>query len=775
MTEHEEALARFKFADDATSSQRLREKEDLAFQVPEKQWPDDIRAARGAQVVAGVTIPGRPMLSVASIDEPVQLILNQERAAHLGVHVHAESDDAEPETADAIAGLYRGIESDSRAMNVRSWAYDRSTKCGLGVYRVNKVHDPYGGHPFDQKLKLQRLLDQSNAYFDPFAIEPDWEDGEFAFVTSDMRWSTYKRRYPDTKMAGYDDTTLVGVQEKLPNWIGGQTEEQRTVRVAEYWCVVITERTYVLLEDGTVTFDDEIPDGGKIKTGDDARSLTIEERQVFWQVMNGIEFCGKKQEWDGKYIPLIPTIGRELQPFDGERRWVGMIGPAKDGARLTNYAASGAVELASLEPKAPWQGEEGVFEGHEKEYAESAIRNVPFLQYKRTNLDGVATSAPARVQVDTSRMGPSMELLRMGRDFVQTATSTFDPALGKQPTAHRSGRAIVALQDQTVEGTSHYLANLANISMMYEARVILDLIPRVYDRPGRLARLVTDVDNPEKKSSSVILNHPFVIDPRTKRPTPVDAGENPSAVAADQTNPVKHYNLAVGRYGVSVTIGKTSASRLQQGSDEMGELLAADPSLMPIIGPEYFNYRDFPGARGIAKLLKKMRDHQMPWLAEDGPDPAAELAAAKAQIEKMTQQLHQAADMLKTDFAKTHATIEIKKFEIASKERLALALQAMKDAATVEAARITAAKEAANAALEAHEEAIALGSSQAFEERQGEITRQHEATLAELEHTHTMQEADQATMLAMGQAEQANAHTLEQTAAAAPPAGGAGA
>lgn len=770
MTEHEEALARFQFADDATSSQRQREKEDLAFQVPEKQWPDDIRAARGPQIVAGVTIPGRPMLSVASIDEPVQLILNLERAAHLGVHIHAETDEADADTAQMLEGLYRGIESDSHAMNVRSWAYDRSTKCGLGAYRINKVHDPHGGHPFDQKLKLQRLLDQSNAFFDPFAIEPDWSDGEFAFVTDDMRWSTYKRRYPKSTMAlNYSDGDLVGVQTEQPKWIGGQTEEQRTVRVAEYWRVVITERTYVLLDDGTVTFEDEIPDGRKAMEGDGARSLKIEERKVLWSVMNAIEFCEPAQEWDGQFIPLIPTIGRELQPFDRERRWVGMIGPAKDGARLTNYAASGAVELASLEPKVPWQGVEGVFEGHEKEYAESAVRSIPFLQHKPTDLDGKPAPAPIRVQVDTSRMGPSMELLRMGRDFVQTATSTFDPALGKQPTAHRSGRAIVALQDQTVEGTSHYLANLANISMTHEARVMLDLIPRIYDRPGRLAR-ITDADD-SKKQSTVILNHPFVIDPRTKRPQPVDAGANPSAVAADQTNPVKHYNLGVGRYGVSVTIGKTSTSRMQAGANEMGELLAADPSLMPIIGPEYFNYRDFPGARGIAKLLKKMRDHQMPWLSDEGPDPAAELSAAKSQIEKMTQQLHQASDMLKTDFAKTHATVDIKKFEIASKERLAITLQAMKDATMVEVARITAAKEAANAALEAHEEAIALGSTQAFDERQADILRRHEAALVEQEHRNTMEQADQATILSMGQAEQTNAHALEQTAAAAPPAG----
>ena len=48
---------------------------------------------------------------------------------------------------------------------------------------------------------------------------------------------------------------------------------------------------------------------------------------------------------DGRYIPIIPVIGRELIPFEQDRRYVGMIEPNKDAVRLLNYSASSAVEM----------------------------------------------------------------------------------------------------------------------------------------------------------------------------------------------------------------------------------------------------------------------------------------------------------------------------------------------------------------------------------------------------------------------------------------------
>src|SRR2546428_290808 len=401
----DEVIANLKVAMAATDKQRTREKDDLRFQVPDLQWDDDVKQARAAQTVNGVPIPARPMLSVSSLDEPIQLVLNQEKAAHVGVNIHPETEDATDETAAVLEGLYRYAEVDSGATIARSWAYERGVKAGRGCYRILKEYDTSTGVPGDQKLVFKRVLYQDAWYFDPFAEQPDWSDGEWAIGLSDMAWTQYARRFGETKLARYDDSDLIALGERQPGWIGGDGPESRSVRVAEYFKI----------EHDPVSVSVTLPNG-------DTKTYEDDQRRVTWHLVNAIEELAK-EDWDGQYIPVIPVIGRELQPFDGERRWVGMIGPAKDGVKLTNFAASSAVEMAALEPKAPWLMEEGQAEGHESEFQQANVRNWPMLQYRRVGLSGQPAPPPSRVQVDVARLGPSMELLRIGRDFVQSATA----------------------------------------------------------------------------------------------------------------------------------------------------------------------------------------------------------------------------------------------------------------------------------------------------------------------------------------------------------------
>jgi hypothetical protein len=140
-----------------------------------------VQQTRKPQIVNGVPLPARPMLSFPTLDQPVQLVLNQERAAKLGIRVHPLSEDADDDTAEALQGLYRRIEVDSRANVARSWAFDRAVKAGRGVYRIlTEYADEEGGHPSDQRIVIKRILHQGSVYLDPFAQEADWSDGEWA-------------------------------------------------------------------------------------------------------------------------------------------------------------------------------------------------------------------------------------------------------------------------------------------------------------------------------------------------------------------------------------------------------------------------------------------------------------------------------------------------------------------------------------------------------------------------------------------------------------------
>jgi len=176
------AKERFKLASEAEANQREREKDDLSFQIPENQWDDGTRTQR--QGDAGAGIPPRPILSVSKLDQPIQLVLNQERAAHLGVQISPVSADAEPETAEVLEGLYRRIERDSNAHVPRSWAFERAVKCGRGRYRIVTEYDESTEDPFDQVIRIKRILHQDAVYWDPSAQESDFSDANWCFIAS---------------------------------------------------------------------------------------------------------------------------------------------------------------------------------------------------------------------------------------------------------------------------------------------------------------------------------------------------------------------------------------------------------------------------------------------------------------------------------------------------------------------------------------------------------------------------------------------------------------
>jgi hypothetical protein len=717
-TNIEQALHRFRVGTDADDAQRRREVSALRFQVPALAWPDDVKEQRKPQIVGGVALPQRPMLSIPSLDQPIQLTLNAERAAKLGIHIHPISEEADDETADVIQGLYRRIEVDSRASLARTWAYERAVKCGRGYYRVLTEPDPDAGSPFDQKISIKRILQQASVVLDPFAQEADGSDGEWAFLVQDMPWDTYIRRYPKSQMAAFDadEFSLVGVQ--TPEWVTGEADSAgRAVRVAEYYRLEYATRRRVLLDDGSDAFDDEVPEGRIIREGDGSRSVEEQVPTLWWSTINAVEELAPAQTLDGRYIPIIPVIGRELIPFEAQRRWVGIIEPNIDAARLLNYSASSAVELASLESKAPYLMVEGQEEGHEQEFQLANVRNFPYLRYKNVSLNGTPAPPPQRTQVDTSRLGPSMVLLQQAREFIHQGTGAFESALGQQSQTARSGRSVLALQQQYEQGSSHFLDNLAEISLTYEAKVVLDLIPTIYDRPGRVARILDQED----ETQTVLLNAPFMRDPRTQRPRQVPApgmgaglppGLPPGAgplvgppVPSPQGMPSPprlggppmgppssgppvlppgvpppplgpgappmgppmggppspetwNYDLRKGRYGVVVTVGRSFKSRALEGADEMGQLFQANPSLFPILGDLYLKFRDFPGHNEAAARVKKLLPP--PLQEQDGQPDAQQLQQQLQQQGEMLQQLTQALDAktreIETDAVKERAT-----------------------------------------------------------------------------------------------------------------------
>lgn len=735
---HARALERFRLAVEADADQKKREQEDLRFQIPEKQWPDEVKQSRAAQSVNGLPIPARPMLSIPKLDQPIQLVLNQEKAAKLGVNVQPLTEEADDDTAEVLEGLYRRIEVDSRANLARSWAYERAVKAGRGAYRVLTEFDPSSPKGMnDQRITIKRILYQDAVYFDPFAEEPDWSDGEWAFITSWVQLSKYQRLYGDSKLASLDDSELTALAEDAPEWLKGEGEG-RAVLIAEYFCVE-----------------------GEGDT-----------RKVCWYKLNGVEIL-EEGDWMGKYIPIVPVIGRELIPVDGERRWTGIIGPNKDAQRLFNFAASAVAEMAALETKASHAVDPQSIEGFEEWWRQKNTRNFPYLPYRRF-VGEQDLGPPVPLQADMSKVQVNLALLEQANQFISAGTYAFEPTLGKNSPNVKTKGATLALQQQSEMANSNWLDNLAEISMTYEALVILDLIPHVYDRPGRVAYILDIEDKPKQ----VMLNQPFMAGPDGK-PVPPPEGANPDEI--------ENFNLKDGRYATNISIGKAYKNRVDQGKDELGMLFQAEPQLFGLLGDLYLKFMDFPGHREASERMNRMLPPQARG-EDEQQDAKMQLEQAKGMMAQMQQKLQE----LEPERMKAQVQIETAKAKAQAdaviaqhKSEADVQIARMNNAAKIRVAEITATKETVFEAQEDQTEAIALGVQFAHEAAEAEKDRQHEragrmheaamasanaasgADESERGRAHDREMGERGHQQTMEQADQAQAGVLEQQEQAA--------
>lgn len=738
-----EALRCYKQGTEAWADQRKRETDDLRFQVPDMQWDEDAKAQRRGTRVGGVDIAARPMLSIPQLDQPIQLVDNQERSAHLGINVHPISEDADDDTAEVIQGIYRSIERDSQAAQARSWAFQRADRAGFGWYRINTVWDEEGGHEFDQKIVIERILHQESVVIDPAATRADFADAEWAFVTAWVPLPTFRRLYPDAESASYDDTTFGQMYSATPDWIRGEGDS-RAVLVVEYFRKVHTREVVVLLPNGQVVPKAVAPAGLELPE----RERDVVSVMVYTHTASEVL---AKQKWNGKHIPLIPVPGRELQPFNGERYWFGMIRPARDGQKFYNYSATNLTEYMAMEPRAPFTGDAEQFEGYEDFWAQANIRNFPYLPHKAVVRNGQLLPPPQRTQVTSSGMSISLMALQEAHTFIQSATATFDPALGNLSAKERSGKAILALQGQSDAGTSHFLQNLSQVSMPWEAVVILDLMPAVYDRAGRVARTLDEEDN----IGTVMLGVPFVMDGKRPRAVPM-AGQD--GRQAGLPRGAKHYDLRKGRYGVSVTVGKSYQTRLQQGADEIGQVLSAAPELMMVMGDLYFRHRDFPGAKPIAERLKKLIAQKNPGMMdEEGepPDPQR-LQAMLQQMEQENQQLKSGLARLSQEITteQTKQQAGLKKAEMDA--QASLQKSEMDNAAKQQVAEIAAQAKLVAEQIQAAADMALQRVKQEFEAMEAERQRKHEEEMAEYQ-------ARAARLNAEGAADREDARTKEDS------------
>jgi hypothetical protein len=305
----------------------------------------------------------------------------------------------------------------------------------------------------------------------------------------------------------------------------------------------------------------------------------------------------------------------------------------------------------------------------------------------------------------------------------------------------RSGKAIVELKRSAEQG-SGYVASFCSISVPCEARIILDLIPHVYDRRGRTLNLKSNAG----KVRSVTLGQP-----QQGSDQPVDFSQ--------------------GTYGVEVSVSKAFATRRQQAAESMSQLIQAAPELMlPTIGDLYFKNSDFAEHRALQERMEAVLDprvlQSMKMDQQIPPQVRAQMQQLGTMLSQTQAQLQQAAQVIQTKQVENNAKIQVAQMDNDTKFKIA-ELQALTALAATEQ-KVDA--ENARTMVEAEAEGISkklelvknmrelLAKHQADTEKLGmqhahaagleAMAHHHEKTMAELAHDQAIAQAAHAAAIA---------------------------
>jgi hypothetical protein len=571
--------------------------DDLKFKAGD-QWPADVAAQRN--------FDKRPCLTINKLPTFIHQITNDQRQNRPAININPVGERGDPEAAKMYRGMIRQIERASAADLAYDTAFESAVSIGWGYWRVLTEYE--SPESFNQVIKINRIRNSFTVYLDPDCQEPDGADAKFGFISEMIPRDEFKELYPDADPMNWQQA---GQGEAMKNWI-----DKDNIRIAEYFEIEQEPRTLIALSNGWEGWDDEISD----EIADKIRSAEIEvvnERESFqpkvrWYKLTAVAVL-EKNRWLGQTIPIVKVIGNEID-IEGKVKLSGVVRDAKDAQRIFNYWRTLFTEMVALQPKAPFIVEEGQIEGHETEWKQANVKNQPYLQYKGTSLNGRPIPPPQRQPFGGIPAGIAQGANDAAQDMMATTGIRFD-ATQNEKTIDESGKAIHNLRQMTDLGSFHYIDNLAR-ALRRTGEILIDLIPKVYDT-RRVLVILREDDSEEL----------IQIDPTSEK------GYKESR-HPDTGKTLKIFNPSYGKYGCTVTIGPSYATKRIEAASNMMDFAKAMPQSAQLIMDLIAKNMDWPGAEEMARRLAKAIPPHL--LAPDMKDVPPQV---QAMLQSMQQQI----------------------------------------------------------------------------------------------------------------------------------------
>lgn len=641
-----EAKKRFQQASAAYSSTRVLAVADTQFAMGDSdnkyQWPKEIHNERinGARVC----------LTVNATAQHCGQVINAIRQNRPTCKVTPSDNLGHPETANIMAGLIRQIQRQNAADDAHDLAAEHAVYGGEGYWRI--VTDYEDETSFKQVIGILPCPNPQMVLIDPNCKLIDKSDAEWGFVFEDITREQCKRDHPNI------DPESWGPEAQRTGW-----SDKLTVRRAEYFYVTYVKDTAYLLADGQTVLKSQVPDGVELVEGVDyVKSRETQRKQWKWcKLLGGEDRPIDETDWPGAYLPIISVVGKEIN-VNGEIIRKGLVRDIKDPQRMLNYAYSETVQTLALQNKIPYMAAAEAISGYEEIWKTANLENRAYLPFNAYDDEGNPLPRPER-QPPPVLPAAQIQLLQLSTEEMRAASGQQNSNFGIKSEAS-SGIGIQRLKVQGEMATFHFPDNLAR-ALRYEAKVLLDLIPKIYD-----VEQVVNIIGVDGKQERAVLNPGFQ-----------------SAYAGTDAEDVRHiFNPNIGRYDVAIDTGPAYQTQRQEAFDRLSDMAARSPALMQIAGDIILGAADFPMSDKLAERLEKTLPPQLqdkkPGQVEIPPQVEQQMQLMSQQMEHMGQALEEAHRQLEA--AKTGNQVAQQKTMLDAylreKEALAKAQQAEADA-----------------------------------------------------------------------------------------------
>lgn len=622
-------LAREQYAEarEGISQQREEYEEDVRIFDGEGIWPERLRMARESDPKGA-----RPCLNISDLAPRVHQVTNDFRQNRPAMKIRPVDDDADVETAKIFNGLARHVEQASDADIAYETANFYQTVGGEGWFRM--VEEYCDG---TRTLAIRPVFNTKAVKPDPFAFDPVAAGMRYCFIDEDVPRAVFEREHPGVEVTGWDGDDAYG-------WC---TDD--TVKVCEWFNIEVKKRNRIKTAEREMSEDEYWEQAEKTGKKPEVMGSYEDKRTVvMWRKLVANKVL-KEIELPITWIPVFRMAG-ESYIVKGRQVMKGLVRDSRDSVRMVSYMFSTYVEATALQPKAPFIGAAGQFDGFEQEWGAANTDNLAYLEYNPLDINGVNVPAPQRSQPPMASQG-IMQGLMLAKDALKDTSGLGAASLGQKGN-ETSGKAILARQKEGDVSTFHLADNAAK-AIRHCGRVFVQWAPKVMDEP-QVARIIGEDGSSEQA----------YLDPsqqESMRKVPVQKPDGSQAIR-------RIYNLGVGRYDVVSSVGPSYSTKRQEQAEMMNQLFQSFPDSFAVLGDIFMENQDGPGTDRMAKRLKAMLPPQAAQADDDEeqaipPQIQAQLQQMQEQLKEggaIVQQLMQENEKLQQDIANKDAEVKAK-------------------------------------------------------------------------------------------------------------------